>query len=99
MSYLDDDIITRKNMATFEEINCETGKITNISIINEYLEKIVNEEDRLKAIEYIKQLDYYDKIALILSIEILGSSFDLLKSNGYREWYGEWYYSYTKKNN
>jgi hypothetical protein len=36
--------------------------------------------------EYIRQLDFYDKIALTLSIEILGSSFDLLKSNGFKEW-------------
>ena len=89
MSYLDDDIITRNNMATIEEINCETG-----SIVNEYLEKITDEEDRIKATEYTQQLDYYDKVALLLSIEILGSSFDLLKSNGFYEWYQS-----HKKNN
>ena len=94
MSYLDDDIIIRNNMATIDEINCETGRITHTSIVNEYLEKIADEEDRIKATEYIQQLDYYDKVALHLSIEILGSSFDLLKSNGFCEWYQS-----HKKNN
>ena len=94
MSYLDDDIITINNMTTIDEINFETSRITHISIVNEYLEKIVDEEDRVKATEYIQQLDYYDKVALYLSIEILGSSFDLLKSNGFYEWY-----QLYKKNN
>ena len=81
MSYLDDDIITRNNMATVNEYSHETN------VVDEYLEKISDEGDRLKAIEYVGQLDFYDKVALHLSIEILGSSFDLLKSNGYHEWY------------
>lgn len=71
MSDLLDDITTLNNMANIEE----------------YLEtKIINEDERIIATEYIQQLDFYDKIALTLSIEILGSSFDLLKSNGFKEW-------------
>jgi L-fucose mutarotase/ribose pyranase (RbsD/FucU family) len=81
MSYLDDDIVTKNNMATIDEHSRET------SVVDEYLEKIRDDGDRLKAIEYIGQLDFYDKVALLLSIEILGSSFDLLKSNGYHQWY------------
>jgi len=79
MSFLDDDIITKQNMVSIEE---------NISIVDEYVEtKIPNEEQRMMAIEYIQQLEFYDKMALTLSIEILGSSFDLIKSNGFKEWH------------
>lgn len=86
MSYLDDDITTKHNMSNIEEPN---------DIVEDYLEKkIITEEDRISASEYIQQLDFYDKIALTLSIEILGSSFDLLKSNGYKLWID----SYNKKN-
>jgi len=78
MSDLLDDITTLNNMANIEETP---------SVVQEYLEtKIINEDDRITANEYIQQLDFYDKIALTLSIEILGSSFDLIKSNGFKEW-------------
>lgn len=78
MSYLHDDINTIYNMSNIDETP---------NVIDEYLEKKINtEEDKISACEYIQQLNFYDKIALTLSIEILGSSFDLLKSNGYKEW-------------
>jgi hypothetical protein len=78
MSYLIEDITTLHNMANIEEIP---------SVAENYLmTKIINEDDRIIAMDYIQQLDFYDKIALTLSIEILGSSFDLLKSNGFKEW-------------
>jgi hypothetical protein len=78
MSYLLDDITTIHNMASVQETP---------SVTETYLEtKIINEDDRIIAIEYIQQLDFYDKMALTLSIEILGSSFDLIKSNGFKEW-------------
>ena len=78
MSNLLDDITTIHNMANIEETP---------SVTETYLEtKIINEDDRIIANEYIQQLDFYDKIALTLSIEILGSSFDLIKSNGFKEW-------------
>lgn len=78
MGDLLDDITTRNNMATIEETT---------DVAKEYLEtKIINEDERILATEYIQQLEFYDKIALTLSIEILGSSFDLLKSNGFKEW-------------
>ena len=78
MGDLLDDITTRNNMATIEETT---------DVAKEYLEtKIINEDERILATEYIQQLEFYDKIALTLSIEILGSSFDLLKSNGFKDW-------------
>ena len=78
MGDLVDDITTRNNMATIEETP---------DVAKEYLEtKIINEDERILATEYIQQLEFYDKIALTLSIEILGSSFDLLKSNGFKDW-------------
>lgn len=78
MDYLMDDIIVTTNMPTDEERN---------RIVNEYLSaNIKEEEEMILACEYISQLDAYDRVALSLSIGLLGTSFDLLKSNGYIDW-------------
>lgn len=78
MDYLMDDIIVTSNMPTDEERN---------RIVNEYLyANIKEEEEMILACEYIGQLDAYDRVALSLSIGLLGTSFDLLKSNGYIDW-------------
>jgi hypothetical protein len=78
MDYLMDDIIVTSNMPTDEERN---------HIVNEYITaNIKEEEDMMLAYEYISQLDAYDKLALSLSIGLLRTSFDLLKSNGYIDW-------------
>ena len=83
MSYLEDDIITTYNMASIDKVQPPI----NMSVVDEYLKKISSNEDEcIRAIEYIDQLSFYDKLALTLSIEILGSSFDLIKSNGFIEW-------------
>ncbi len=36
--------------------------------------------------EYILEMDELDKIALRIAMEHLGTSFDIIKSNGYIEW-------------
>jgi hypothetical protein len=74
--------ITIHNMASIDKITDEL----DITIIEEYLKKTSNEEDYIKINDYIEQLGSYDKLALTLSIKILGSSFDLIKSNGFIEW-------------
>jgi len=77
MEYLGDDIIIRSNMAT----------INNDAIITNYLSKFESDEYSMAgALEYIHQLDAYDKLAIAISIRLLNSSFDLFKSNGYIEW-------------
>ena len=78
MNYLMDDIIVTSNMPTDEE---------RARVVTDYLTaNIKEEEDMMLAYEYISQLDSFDKLALSLSIGLLGTSFDLLKSNGYIDW-------------
>ena len=78
MDYLMDDIIVTSNMPTDED---------RARIVSEYLTtNIKDEEDMMLAYEYLSHLDAYDKLALSLSIGLLGTSFDLLKSNGFKEW-------------
>jgi hypothetical protein len=78
MNYLMDDIIVTSNMPTDEE---------RARVVTDYLTaNIKEEEEMMLAYEYISQLDSFDKLALSLSIGLLGTSFDLLKSNGYIEW-------------
>lgn len=78
MDYLMDDIIVTSNMPTDED---------RARIVSDYLTtNIKDEEDMMLAYEYLSHLDAYDKIALSLSIRLLGTSFDLLKSNGYIDW-------------
>ena len=78
MNYLMDDIIVISNMPTDEERAC---------VVTDYLTaNIKEEEEMMLAYEYISQLDSFDKLALSISIRLLGTSFDLLKSNGYIDW-------------
>ena len=78
MNYLMDDIIVTSNMPTDEE---------RARVVTDYLTaNIKEEEEMMLAYEYISQLDSFDKLALSLSIGLLGTSFDLLKSNGYIDW-------------
>ena len=43
-------------------------------------------EDHLKIKDYIFQLNKIQKKALIIAYQHLGSSFNIVKSNGYKEW-------------
>jgi hypothetical protein len=86
MEFLIEDIVTQFNMSTNN--NAEILTTSEIDpIINEYLEQY-NRDCELysRLTEYVNQLDWYDKMALKLAIQILSSSFSLLKSNGYNEW-------------
>ena len=77
MESLQDDIIIRSNMATTSEDE----------IISEYLSQNAHSDnDMAAALEYIHQLNKYDKIAMSISIQLLKSSFDLFKSNGFVSW-------------
>ena len=82
MEFIQDDIIIRSNMASYI-----AGENDENEIITDYLIKF-NDSDNLMAaaLEYIHQLDNYDKTGLALSIQLLKTSFDLFKSNGFVVW-------------
>ena len=89
MEYIMEDITTRCNMP-----EPSTTLPENISdpLIENYLEKNISrydEETYDMVIEYISGLDWYDIMALKISIQMLKSSFDLIKSNGFIEWKNE----------
>jgi len=78
MDYFTEDITVTSNMPTDEE---------RARIVDDYLTANIKDEVQMGlACEYISSLDPYDKFALSLSIGLLGTSFDLLKSNGFKEW-------------
>ena len=43
-------------------------------------------EKQNSILEYLKQLDSKEQIAYKIAMEHLGSSFHILRSNGYQEW-------------
>lgn len=48
--------------------------------------KLYNEVDRKNICEYLNQLSNKEKQVYIIAKQHLGSSFNLLKSNGYCKW-------------
>lgn len=46
----------------------------------------LNLEQQKEIFQYIKQMDEKDKIAYKIAYEHLGTSFHILRSNGYNEW-------------
>lgn len=46
----------------------------------------VDEETKENILQYLSQLDTFQQKAYIIAKEHLGSSFHLLKSNGYLDW-------------
>ncbi len=86
MEFLVDDIATQFNMSTNNDAEILTTNADD-PIISEYLNQyVIHCKIHNQLIEYVNQLDWYDKMALKLAIQILGSAFSLLKSNGYNEW-------------
>jgi hypothetical protein len=45
-----------------------------------------DKEDHVKIKDYIFQLNKIQKKALIIAYQHLGSSFNIVKSNGFKEW-------------
>jgi hypothetical protein len=43
-------------------------------------------ENKTKVIHYLNQLDNFERKAYTIGLEHLGSSFNIIKSNGYIEW-------------
>lgn len=77
MEFIQDDITIRSNMASYNEDE----------VITNYLMKFRDSDNYMaSALEYIHQLDKYDKLGLSISIQLLQSSFDLFKSNGFIVW-------------
>lgn len=46
-------------------------------------------EKQREIFNYLNELDEYDKKAYIIAYKHLGSSFNIYKSNGFKEWLGK----------
>ena len=53
--------------------------------ISSYI-KTYPEKQQKEILEYLQQLDEHDKKTYIIAFEHLGSSFNVYKSNGFKEW-------------
>ena len=60
----------------FEEIELPISKLL-LSLPEEFQKEVYN---------YLSQLDEHNKQAYIIAYNHLGTSFNVLKSNGYKEW-------------
>jgi hypothetical protein len=60
----------------FEELDLPISQII-LSLPEEYQKEIYN---------YLCQLDEHNKQAYLIAYNHLGTSFNILKSNGYKEW-------------
>lgn len=60
----------------FEELDLPISQII-LSLPEEYQKKIY---------DYLSQLDEHNKQAYLIAFNHLGTSFNILKSNGYKEW-------------
>jgi len=47
-------------------------------------------KQQLEIFEYLKQLDEHKRKSYLIAYEHLGTSFNIYKSNGYKEWIKEW---------
>jgi hypothetical protein len=47
-------------------------------------------KQQLEIFEYLKQLDEHKRKSYLIAYEHLGTSFNVYKSNGYKEWIKEW---------
>jgi len=47
----------------------------------------LTDESKAKVIQYLNQLDSFEQKAYIIGLEHLGSSFNIIKSNGYIDWF------------
>ena len=70
------------------------NNLTDTDIINfnelglpipEMVRKLTNEK-QTEILEYYKNMDERDKKAYIIAFNHLGTSFNICKSNGYKEW-------------
>jgi hypothetical protein len=61
------------------------NKIVNIELPDNFTE--YSNENQLLIIEYLSQLNELQQKAYIIAKSHLGSSFNILKSNAYNDWY------------
>uniref|UniRef100_A0A6C0LP95 Uncharacterized protein n=1 Tax=viral metagenome TaxID=1070528 RepID=A0A6C0LP95_9ZZZZ len=47
---------------------------------------VYNTNEQSLVFNYLKQMSAVDKQAYLIAIDHLGSSFNIIKSNGYQEW-------------
>lgn len=46
----------------------------------------LSDDNKILIIEYLKQLNEKEKIAYKIAFDHLGSSFNIIRSNGFQEW-------------
>jgi len=64
----------------------------NFSLLNVPLPEIVKQyplEKQQEIYDYLKEMDKHHKQAYLIAYNHLGSSFNIYKSNGFKEWKGK----------
>ena len=64
----------------------------NFSLLNVPLPEIVKQyplEKQQEIYDYLKEMDEHHKQAYLIAYNHLGSSFNIYKSNGFKEWKGK----------
>ena len=64
----------------------------NFSLLNVPLPEIVKQyplEKQEEIYDYLKEMDEHHKQAYLIAYNHLGSSFNIYKSNGFKEWKGK----------
>jgi len=64
-----------------EEINFKSLKLPVSELIKKY-----SKETQIEIFNYLNELDDNNKIAYEIAYDNLGSSFNILRSNGFKEW-------------
>jgi hypothetical protein len=64
-----------------EEINFKSLKLPVSELIKKY-----SKETQIEIFNYLNELDDNNKIAYEIAYDHLGSSFNILRSNGFKEW-------------
>ena len=64
-----------------EEINFKSLKLPVSDIIKNY-----SKETQIEIFNYLNELDHDNKKAYEIAYDHLGSSFNVLRSNGFKEW-------------
>jgi predicted deacetylase len=73
-------------------MNNKMTESINFSLLNVPLPEIVKQyplEKQEEIYDYLKEMDEHHKQAYLIAYNHLGSSFNIYKSNGFKEWKGK----------
>jgi len=73
-------------------MNNKMSESINFSLLNVPLPEIVKQypvEKQQEIYYYLKEMDEHHKQAYLIAYNHLGSSFNIYKSNGFKEWKGK----------